>query len=174
MYSELDPFNFSSYFNSYRLQLTKDKNGISIQPNADRDGLVYMKSEILLTVTNHEDTEITFQCSILGVPGPFQVDDLIHKIASEAKPVELAGDSRVDFTVALAGSLNPGVYSMPVAFMFYRDDRIPFHIVKYIRAEVVDPIVTSLQPKIPYVRPKPVAIVDEPYVATEPGQPPLM
>ena len=134
-----------------------------------------MESDILqLSVTNHKDTDVILQCSILGAPGPFQVDNIIHKIVSESRAVKLAGNNRVDFTVTFAGSANPGVYSMPVAFMFYRDGEIPFHIVKYIRAEIVDSVVTSIQAKIPYVRTKPVAVVDEPWIEIERGQPPLM
>ena len=163
------------FCNSHRLQLTKDKGGVSIQPKADQDGLVFMESDVLqLTVTNHKDTDVTLQCSILGAPGSFQVDNLIHKIVSESRAVQLAGNNLVDFTVTFASSANPGVYSMPVAFMFYRDGEMPFHIVKYIRAQIVDTVVTSVQAKIPYVHPKPVAIVDEPCVETERGQPPLM
>ena len=163
------------FCNSHRPQLTKDKGGVSIQPEADQDGLVFMEFDTLqLTVTNHKDTIVTLQCSILGAPGPFQVDNLIHKIVSESRAVQLAGNDQVDFTVMFAGSANPGVYSLPVAFMFYRDGETPFHIVKYIRAQIVDTVVTNLQAKTPYVQPKPVAIVEEPSVETERGQPPLM
>lgn len=161
--------------NSRRLQLAKDKGGVSIQPEADKDGLVYMESDTLqLTVTNHKDTDVTLQCSILGAPGPFHVDNIINKIVSESTAVQLAGNNQVDFTVKFAGSANPGIYSMPVAFMFYRENKIPFHIVKYIRAQIVDAVVTSVQAIVPYVHPKPVAVVDEPWVETERGQPPLM
>jgi hypothetical protein len=131
-------------------------------------------SKILqLTVTNQIDTDVTLQCTILGPPGPFTVDNLIHKIVSESKAAKLSGNSGIDFTVSL-NSTNPGVYMMPVAFMFYRDGEEPFHIVKYIRAEIVDDVVARLQPKVPYIRPKPVAIVYEPDVQTERGEPPYM
>ncbi len=136
-----------------------------------------MDSKILqLTVTNQVDTEVTLQCSVLGTPGPFKVDNLIHRIVSESKAAKLAGNGQIDFTVKLAESANPGVYSMPVAFVFYRDNEAPFHIVKYIRAEIVDDrdVVARLQPKTPYVRPKPVAVVYEPDVETERGEPPYM
>ena len=126
-----------------------------------------------LTVTNEVDTEVTLQCTVLGLSGPFTVDNLINKIVSESKAARLAGNGRIDFTVSL-DSDNPGIFLLPVAFMFYRENEQPFHIVKYIRAEVIDPIVERLQPKTPYVRPKPVAIVYEPSVKPEPGEPPFM
>ena len=118
------------------------------------------------------NTDVTLQCSVLGSTGPFKVDDVIHKIVSESKCAKLAGHNRIDFTVTLDDSANPGVYSMPVAFSFSRDDGQPFHIVKYIKAEIVDDIVTSLQPTIPYVRPKPVTVVHDPAVKIERGEPP--
>jgi hypothetical protein len=156
--------------------LTKDKCGVSILPEPDENGIVHMDttSKILqLTVTNQVDTDVTLQCTVLGSSGPFTVDNLIHNIVSESKSAMLSGNGRIDFTVSLS-SANPGVYSMPVAFMFYRDGEAPFHIVKYIRAEVGDDVVARLQPKVPYVRPKPVAIVYEPDVETERGEPPCL
>ena len=131
-------------------------------------------SKILqLTVTNEVDTEVTLQCTILGSPSQFTVDNLIHKIVSESKAARLAGNDRIDFTVNL-DSDNPGVYKMPVVFTFCRDNETPFHIVKYITAEIVNDVVTRLRPKTPYVHPKPVAIVYEPDVETERGEPPFM
>ena len=160
----------------HRLQLAKDKCGVSILPAHDNKGIVHMDvdSKILqLTVTNEVDTEVTLQCTILGSAGVFTVDNLIHKIVSESKAARLEGNSQIDFTVSL-DSTNPGVYTMPVAFMFCRDNEAPFHIVKYIAAEIVNDVVTRLQPKTPYVRPKPVTIVYEPDVETERGEPPFM
>ena len=157
--------------------MAKDKGGITIEPEAGNDGIVHMsaKSKILqLVVTNQVGTDVNFRCAVLGWPGPFTVDDLLHNIVSKSRTVKLVGNgSMIDITVKLADSPNPGVYSLPVAFMFRRDDdEEPFHIVKYIRYMVVDDVVTRLQPTRPYRRPKPVAIVRDPNVEIERGQPP--
>ena len=156
--------------------MAKDKGGITIEPEAGNDGIVHMsaKSKILqLVVTNQVGTDVNFRCAVLGWPGPFKVDDLWHHIVNESKEVKLAGRRLINFTVTIADSPNPGVYSLPVAFMFRRDDdEEPFHIVKYIRYMVVDDVVTRLQPTRPYRRPKPVALVRDPNVEIERGQPP--
>jgi hypothetical protein len=161
--------------------LTKNKGGVSILPEPDKDGIVHMNvancshaKTLQLTVTNQMDTGVTLRCAVLGSPGPFEVDNLIHRIVTDSKAAMLAGNDRIDFTVTLPGSANPGVYRMPVAFEFYQDSEEPFYIVKYIVANVADDVVKRLQPTTPYVRPKPLTIVHEPDVATERGQPPCL
>lgn len=154
-----------------------DKHGIIIQPKPHKDGIVHMDviARILqLTVINKEGTKVSLRCAILGSPGPFTVDNLIHRIVSESKTAELAGNSSIDFTVALSDSPNPGNYLLPVAFMFNRENEPTFHIVKYIKAEITDDVVTRLRPQTPYMRPKPVAIVHDPSIETECGEPPYM
>ena len=136
-------------------------------------------SKILqLTVTNEMHTDVTLRCAVLGWPGPFKVDHAIHQIVSEAMTVHLGGKCHIDFTVSLVKSANPGIYSFPVAFMFHRDEELdeeePFHIVKYLRAVIVDDVVTRLQPTTPYRRQRPFAMVNDPSVATERGEPPFM
>jgi hypothetical protein len=168
----------------HRLILTQDKGGISILPEPDREGIVLMSnSKILqLTVTNEMHTDVTLRCAVLGWPGPFKVDHAIHQIVSEAMTVHLGGKCHIDFTVSLVKSANPGIYSFPVAFMFHRDEELddeldeeePFHIVKYLRAVIVDDVVTRLQPTTPYRRRRPFAMVNDPSVATERGEPPFM
>ena len=161
--------------------MTKNKGGVSILPEPDKDGIVHMNvancshaKTLQLTVTNQMDTGVTLRCAVLGSPGPFEVDNLIHRIVTDSKAAMLAGNDRIDFTVTLPGSANPGVYRMPVAFEFYQDSEEPFYIVKYIVANVADDVVKRLQPTTPYVRPKPFTIVHEPDVATERGQPPCL
>ena len=152
--------------------MTQDKGGVSILPQPNSEGIVYMDSTILkLTVRNQMNTDVTLQCCVLGSTGPFKVED-DRKIVSESRSAKLIGHYPIDFTVTLDDSANPGVYSMPVAFAFSRDGGQPFHVVKYIKAEIVDDIVTSLQPTIPYVRPKPVTVVHDPDVKIERGEPP--
>ena len=134
--------------------MAKDKGGVTIEPKPVQEGIVYMNvmTKILkLTVTNQIDTCLIFQCAVLGWFGPFKVEDSLN-IIRESKKANLMGYRQISFTVTLTGSPNPGVYSLPVAFMFRRGDNKPFHIVKYIRAIIVDDIVTRLRPTRPYKR----------------------
>ena len=137
--------------------MARDKGGVTIDPEPDHQGVVHMNatSKVLqLTVTNEMYTDVKLRCAVLGWPGPFKVDD-INQIVSESKRAILPGRSRTSFTVTLTSSPNPGVYSLPVAFVFRRDEELePFHIVKYIRAIIVDEIVTRLRPTRPYRRRK--------------------
>ena len=141
----------------HRLVMTRDKGGVTIEPEPDHQGVVLMNatSKLLqLTVTNQMFTDVILRCAILGWPGPFKVDDINHVI-SGSREVKLVGKGRTNFTVTLASSPNPGVYSLPVAFVFHRDEEPePFHIVKYIRAIIVDEVVTRLQPTRTYRRRK--------------------
>ena len=155
--------------------MTRDKCGVSILPEADKEGIVYMdvNSKIMqLTVTNLIETAVTLECDVLGPSGPFKVDNLIH--VSQSEPAKLERNQCFHVPVQLPESPNPGIYSLPVAFMFFRQDEARFHIVKYIRAEISDEIVKRLQPVTPYKRQKPVAVVHEPGVEIERGEPPCM
>jgi hypothetical protein len=137
--------------------MAKDKGGVAIEPEPDREGVVHMNttSKILqLTVKNQMNTGVILQCAVLGWLGPFQVDDP-NNIIRESRKANLTGYRQVCFTVRLTGSQNPGIYSLPVAFVFCRDGSEPFHIVKYIRVTIIDDVVTRLQPTRPYRRRRP-------------------
>lgn len=155
----------------------KDKFGISIQPEPEVDGIIYMNdnSKILqLTVSNDIEKEVKLKCIVLSSTGPFKVDHLIHRIVSESKVAVLPGNRKIDLTVTVDDVVHPGVYLLLVAFMFSRDNEEPFHIIKYVEARIVDDVVMRLQPEVPYVRQKRVASMYEPFVETEHGQPPYV
>ena len=164
------------YFDRHRLNLTKDKGDISIEPESNSDGIINMNasSKILkLTVINQMNTDVVLQCAILGSLGPFEVhQSLFPEIISESTPAEIRGMRQIVFDVKLTKSPNPGIYSLPVAFRFSRDDDEPFHIVKYIKAVIVDDVVMRLQPTRPYRRRRRVALPFDHNVLIERGEPP--
>ena len=158
----------------HREYLAADKGLVTIEPAANEDGIVKMgvNDKILqLIVKNKSIHRVSLRCVQLGSTADFSVDDRIHKIVSEGKTAELGANQTIDFTVKI-GSSNPGIYCVPVAFMFRRGQDELFHIVKYVRAEIVDEVVQDLQPVSPYVKPKPVATVADPEVEIIPGEPP--
>ena len=158
--------------------MTKDKGGVSVEPESNSDGIVNMdvSSKILkLTVTNDVDTDLVLQCAILGSLGPFQICHSLHQeIITEATCARLGGLRQTVFDVKLAQSPNPGIYSLPIAFRFNRDYDEPFHIVKYIKAVIVDDVVMRLQPTKPYRRRKRFALSNDRDVEIERGVPPCV
>lgn len=163
---------FYLYF--HREYLAADKGLVTIEPPANEDGIVKMGVNVRvlqLTVKNNSINKVLLRCVHLGSATDFCVDDRIHKIVSEKKTAELGTLQTIDFTVKI-GSSNPGIYCVPVAFMFRRGQDELFHIIKYVKAEIEDEVVQDLQPVSPYVKPKPVATVADPEVEIIPGEPP--
>ena len=156
--------------------MTKDKGGVSVEPESNSDGIISMNvsSKILkLTVINHMAADLILQCAILGSLGPFEVQHShIQEIISESMSARLGGMRQTVFDVKLTPSPNPGIYSLPIAFRFSRDYDEPFHIVKYIKAVIVDDVVMRLQPTRPYRRRRRVALPNDHNVLIERGEPP--
>ena len=117
--------------------------------------------------------DLILQCGILGSLGPFEVQHShIQEIITESMSARLEGMGQTVFDVKLTTSPNPGIYSLPVAFTFSRDYDEPFHIVKYIKAVIVDDVVMRLQPTRPYRRRKRFALPNDHGVRIEPGERP--
>ena len=133
--------------------MAEDKGNVVIEPAGDDDGIVHMGVNVKLlqlTVKNESHSKVTFRCAVLGSGSDFMIDDRIHKIVSGGKLAELNGFQSIDFTVKINSS-NPGTYCVPAAFMFRHGQDEAFHIVKYVKSEIVDDVVKDLQPVSPYV-----------------------
>lgn len=143
-----------------------------MEPEADDNGIVLMKDvskKLQLTVVNQKGSEITIQCFVLGECGPFKVDDKYH-IVSQLKKAKLSNNERINFSVTLSDSTAPGLYNIPIMFIFINEDDTTFHIIKYVRAVIADDVVTRLQPKSLY-QPNAVSMHGT-YMEIERGQPP--
>ena len=154
----------------YRKYLTKDKQDISIHPAADTNDIVNMgvtnigDSNLLkLTVRNESYCEVVMQCAVLGSISDFTIQDRRFNIVGTRSRIEMLGHGSYVLHVKL-NSQNPGIHRVPIGFEFKREEGIPFHIVKFIKAEATDDVVRDLQPTSPYVRPKPVAKVSDPEI----------
>ena len=160
--------------------MIRDKGDISIHPAADSSDIVDMgvlnlcESKLLkLTVRNESDSRVVLQCSVLGSASNFTINDRRFNIVGSRSKVELRRHGSYVVEVKVT-SQNPGIHRVPVGFEFKREDGIPFHIVKFIKAETTDDVVIDLQPTSPYVRPKPVVKVSDPEIEIIDGEPPPM
>ena len=161
--------------------MIRDKGDISIHPAADSSDIVDMgvlnlcESKLLkLTVRNESEySSVVLRCSVLGSASNFTINDRRFNIVGSRSKVQLLKQGSYVVEVKVT-SQNPGMHRVPVGFEFKREDGIPFHIVKFIKAETTDDVVKDLQPTSPYVRPKPVVKVFDPEIEIIDGEPPPM
>ena len=162
-----------------RERLTEDKGNISTLPPSD-NGVIDMGSvvvdeprEIVVTVKNESNRKYFFGCVVLGSASDFNVENSKYEFKGTSEQLSttdvLNGFQTINIPVSILGE-NPGKFHVVLAFWFKSGKGAPFHIVKFIKVEVKDDVVNSLQPISSYQ--KRTRACHDPAAETVEGEPP--
>ena len=161
-----------------RERLTEDKGNISISPPSD-NGVIDMGSvvvgeprKIVITVKNKSDRNYFFGCVVLGSASDFNVENSRYEFkgtSEQLSTTDLNGSQTINIPVSILEE-NPGKFHVVLAFWFKCGKGAPFHIVKFIKVEVKDDVVNSLQPISSYQ--KRMSACHDPAAETVEGEPP--
>lgn len=146
-----------------RERLTQNKGNICITPPST-DGIIdmgkgYTKEtmEIKLNVANTSERNYFFGCVVLGSTTDFNVNNSKYEFMGTTRQVSsnemLHAYEAIDIPVSICEE-NPGKFHVAVAFWFKSGKGKPFHILKFIKVEVFDAAVESMQPESPYEKRK--------------------
>ena len=112
--------------------------------------VVHDPRKIVITVKNESNRKYFFGCVVLGSASDFNyVENSRDEFKDTSEQLSttdvLNGSQTISIPVSILEE-NPGKYHVVLAFWFKSGKGDPFHIVKFIKVEVKDDVVNSLQP----------------------------
>lgn len=144
-----------------RHHLAKDKGNITILPSSNKDGVINVGTvgmtrykSFQLHVSNTCANQYLFGYVVLGLESDFHVDEKDFKVINEKVGNALSGFETIPVQVEIK-LCNPGAVYVMLVFWFECCESEPFEIVKVIRADVMESLVSDVQPVSPRVRPRP-------------------
>lgn len=146
-----------------RDRLTQDKGEICITPPST-NGVIDMGKgntndtmDIKLEVKNTSKRDYFFGCVVLGSATDFNVSNSKYEFMGTARQVsskeKLCACEAIVIPVSICEE-NPGKFHVAVAFWFKSGRGQPFHILKFIKVEVFNAVVESMQPESSYKKRK--------------------